>query len=194
MKIDFEKNNGLVPAIVQDSKTGKVLMLAYMNEEAWEKTLSTGRATYYSRSRQKLWIKGETSGNIQKIKETLHKLNIQESNYGSSTGNHFFGSGDGIDSYSPVNGKLIAENPPEPDFKGKEDYEYMPYLTVRMVARIQGFPDDWKFFGKKTAAYRQVGNAFPPPVARALGESIKKCLKKRQIFPAQLPDLNSILT
>jgi len=60
---------GLIPSIVQDYKTGEVLMLAFMNEEAWKTTLSTGKATYYSRSRQKLWVKGETSGNLQLIKE-----------------------------------------------------------------------------------------------------------------------------
>ena len=68
-KLDFDKTGGLVPAIVQDHQTDEVLMLAYINKEAWEATLSTGKATYYSRSRQKLWIKGETSGNMQMIRE-----------------------------------------------------------------------------------------------------------------------------
>jgi phosphoribosyl-AMP cyclohydrolase len=68
-KLDFSKLDGLLPAIVQDDESGDVLMLAYMNEEAWEASLSTGRATYFSRSRQKLWVKGETSGNVQLIKE-----------------------------------------------------------------------------------------------------------------------------
>lgn len=63
MYIDFEKMNGLVPAIIQDSVTRNVLMLGYMNEEAYQKTLSTGRVTFYSRSRGCLWTKGETSGN-----------------------------------------------------------------------------------------------------------------------------------
>ena len=67
--LDFSKFNGLVPAIVQDFETGEVLMLAFMNKEAWESTLSTGRATYFSRSRQKLWIKGETSGHVQIVRE-----------------------------------------------------------------------------------------------------------------------------
>lgn len=67
--LDFGKLNGLVPAIVQDAETGEVLMLAFMNKEAWETTLATGRASYFSRSRQKLWIKGETSGNVQIVKE-----------------------------------------------------------------------------------------------------------------------------
>ncbi len=63
MEINFEKGSGLVPVIVQDSDTNKVLMLAYMNSEAFELTLKTGRAVFFSRSRNKLWEKGETSGN-----------------------------------------------------------------------------------------------------------------------------------
>ncbi|MBF0228317.1 MAG: phosphoribosyl-AMP cyclohydrolase [Desulfamplus sp.] len=69
IKPDFTKNGGLVPAVVQDNETGEVLMLAYMNEESWKETLTSGMATYYSRSRKQLWKKGETSGNIQVIKE-----------------------------------------------------------------------------------------------------------------------------
>ena len=69
LKLDFKKSGGLIPAIVQDHETGEVLMLAYINKEAWEATLSTGKATYFSRSRQKLWIKGETSGNMQIVRE-----------------------------------------------------------------------------------------------------------------------------
>jgi len=69
IQLDFSKFKGLVPAIVQDFETGEVLMLAFMNKEAWESTLSTGRATYFSRSRQKLWIKGETSGHVQIVRE-----------------------------------------------------------------------------------------------------------------------------
>jgi phosphoribosyl-AMP cyclohydrolase len=68
-KLDFKKGNGLIPVIVQDAESKEVLMLAYANEEALEKTLSTGYAHYWSRSRKKLWMKGETSGNTQKIKE-----------------------------------------------------------------------------------------------------------------------------
>jgi len=69
IKLDFNKTGGLVPAIVQDYQTGEILMLAYMNPDAFNATLSTGKATYYSRSRQTLWVKGETSGNLQLIKE-----------------------------------------------------------------------------------------------------------------------------
>lgn len=61
-------SNGLIPVIVQDHKDGDVLMLAYMNAESVKRTLKTGKATYWSRSRQKYWVKGETSGNIQKVK------------------------------------------------------------------------------------------------------------------------------
>lgn len=66
-KPDFSKQQGLLPAIVQDAATGKVLMLAYMNELAWEKTVETSKAHYWSRSRQKLWLKGEESGHVQKV-------------------------------------------------------------------------------------------------------------------------------
>ena len=69
MKPDFSKHGGLLPAIVQNAGTGKVLMLAYMNELAWEKTLETGTAHYWSRSRQKLWLKGESSGHFQRVVE-----------------------------------------------------------------------------------------------------------------------------
>lgn len=69
MELDFTKTNGLIPAIAQDDETGDVLMLAYMNEASWKETLNSGMATYFSRSRQKLWKKGETSGNLQKVKE-----------------------------------------------------------------------------------------------------------------------------
>lgn len=71
MKLDFDKMGGLVPAIIQDWKTGQVLMLAYMNPIAWEKTLETGRAWFYSRSRNKQWMKGEESGNVQIVKEVF---------------------------------------------------------------------------------------------------------------------------
>lgn len=63
MDIDFEKLGGLVPAIIQDAVTGKVLMLGFMNQEAYDKTMETGKVTFWSRSRQTLWTKGETSGN-----------------------------------------------------------------------------------------------------------------------------------
>lgn len=69
MKVDFEKGNGLVPAIVQDAIGGEVLMLGYMNEESLRKTLETGLATYWSRSRNKLWTKGEKSGHYQHVQE-----------------------------------------------------------------------------------------------------------------------------
>jgi phosphoribosyl-AMP cyclohydrolase len=69
--IDFGKGDGLVPVIVQDDETGEVLMLAYMSREAWLKTLETGKATYWSRSRNELWVKGETSGHVQLVKEIL---------------------------------------------------------------------------------------------------------------------------
>ncbi|MCQ2184450.1 MAG: DNA cytosine methyltransferase [Bacteroidales bacterium] len=69
-----------------------------------------------------------------------------------------------------IDGKGIADDAPLSNFEGN------PRLTTRMVARIQGFPDDWRFKGGKTLVYRQIGNAFPPPVAKAVGEKIKECL------------------
>jgi len=70
--LDFSKSpDGLIPAIAQDAATGEVLMFAYMNAESWEETVRTGRAVYYSRSRKKLWRKGEESGNVQFVREIL---------------------------------------------------------------------------------------------------------------------------
>lgn len=73
-----------------------------------------------------------------------------------------------------VDGRGIADEPPPPGFDG------VPRLTIRMVARLQGFPDSWRFAGKKTPAYRQVGNAFPPPVAAAVAGKIAACLQERR--------------
>ena len=69
LTLNFDKLGGLVPAIAQDHQTGEILMLAFMNEAAWNATLTSGRATYYSRSRKCLWVKGQTSGNIQRVRE-----------------------------------------------------------------------------------------------------------------------------
>ena len=67
IEIDFEKLGGLVPAIVQDSASGEILMLGFMNDVAWEKTLSLGYVTFFSRTRNQLWTKGETSGNRLRV-------------------------------------------------------------------------------------------------------------------------------
>jgi DNA (cytosine-5)-methyltransferase 1 len=80
-----------------------------------------------------------------------------------------------------VDGLGIANEIPGPDFP----MTAMPKLTTRMVARLQGFPDSWEFSGRKTAAYRQVGNAFPPPVARALGQAIANALRHAGPAPAR---------
>lgn len=75
-----------------------------------------------------------------------------------------------------VDGLGIANEAPAADFEG------MPRLTVRMVARLQGFPDNWHFVGGKTQSYRQVGNAFPPPFAHAVARQLKQCLSARRLF------------
>jgi DNA (cytosine-5)-methyltransferase 1 len=75
-----------------------------------------------------------------------------------------------------VNGLSLADEAPEPDFVG------MPRLTVEMTARIQGFDETWKFHGRKTAAYRQVGNAFPPPVARSVAASLRQAIECKRVF------------
>ena len=76
MELDFKKMDGLVPAIIQDADTRVVLMLGFMNEEAFQKTVETGKVTFYSRTKQRLWTKGETSGNflnVVSIKEDCDK-------------------------------------------------------------------------------------------------------------------------
>lgn len=78
-----------------------------------------------------------------------------------------------------VEGRSIADAAPGSDFCG------LPRLTLRMVARIQGFPDSWQFFGRKTAAYRQVGNAFPPPVACAVANNLRVALSVQRLFPVK---------
>lgn len=72
MKLDFEKGGGLIPAIIQDSKTNQVLMLGYMNEESLAKTKETGKVTFFSRSKNRLWMKGETSGNTLTVVDILN--------------------------------------------------------------------------------------------------------------------------
>lgn len=94
IKVDFEKGNGLVPAIVQDVRTKEVLMLGYMNEESLKKTLETKLATYWSRSRNELWTKGETSGHYQHVKniyvdcdEDTLLLEVEQDGAACHTGN-----------------------------------------------------------------------------------------------------------
>jgi len=71
IELDFDKGGGILPAVVQDYDTSEVLMLAYMNRDSLARTIETGKATYWSRSRRELWVKGETSGNLQVVKEIL---------------------------------------------------------------------------------------------------------------------------
>ncbi len=76
-KLDFKKGNGLIPVVVQDAKTKEILMQAYANREAVENTLKTGKATYWSRSRNELWVKGETSGTHPKNHLRLNRLRLR---------------------------------------------------------------------------------------------------------------------
>lgn len=78
-----------------------------------------------------------------------------------------------------VEGKSLANDAPERDFVG------MPRLTLRMAARLQGLPDNWQFYGNKTTQYRQIGNAFPPPVAKAVAANLKVALNLRKVFPVK---------
>ena len=71
MELDFKKGGGMLPAVVQEAGTGKVLMLGYMNQEAYRKTLESGNVTFFSRSQNKLWMKGESSGHVLKVREVL---------------------------------------------------------------------------------------------------------------------------
>lgn len=87
-----------------------------------------------------------------------------------------------------VDGKGVANEAPGPT----AGQRHVPKLTVRMTARIQGFPDEWKFAGKKTAAYRQIGNAFPPPVAQAVGFSLIAALRKRALIVPVQEELSSL--
>ena len=79
IKLNFEKGDGLVPAIAQDWKSGEIFMMAYMNKESWDLTLKTGIVHYWSRSRSCLWKKGESSGNIQLVKEIRVDCNVSGS-------------------------------------------------------------------------------------------------------------------
>ena len=88
-----------------------------------------------------------------------------------------------------VNGKLVAVDPPGQDWNGEP-----PILTVRMAAILQGFPAAWPIYGKKTAAYRQVGNAFPPPVAQAIGEKIHAALAAADAAAAKEPNVRLLAT
>jgi phosphoribosyl-AMP cyclohydrolase len=69
IEIDFKKGEGFIPVVIQDASTNQVLMLGYMNRKSWEETLKTGKVTFWSRSRKKLWLKGETSGHFQEVRE-----------------------------------------------------------------------------------------------------------------------------
>ena len=81
MKLDFEKMGGLIPAIVQDNNTNKVLMLGFMNEEAYEETKETGKVTFFSRTKNRLWMKGETSGNTLQVVSMMVEYLMDSANW-----------------------------------------------------------------------------------------------------------------
>lgn len=110
--------NGLIPAVAQDVKSGDVVMLAYMNEESLRETLKTGYATYFSRSRQQLWKKGETSGNVQRVREILYDcdgdallLKIEQTGVACHTGEYscFHNSLTGADAAAPASSHVLDE-------------------------------------------------------------------------------------
>ena len=78
MDLNFEKMNGLIPAIIQDNSTSKVLMLGFMNEEAYRKTVETGKVTFFSRTKNRLWTKGEESGNFLNVVSIKEDCDIQD--------------------------------------------------------------------------------------------------------------------
>lgn len=84
MEINFDKMNGLVPAIIQDATTRKVLMLGFMNKEAYEKTVETGKVTFYSRTKERLWTKGEQSGNFLNVVSIQNRLRSRYFTYSGS--------------------------------------------------------------------------------------------------------------
>jgi len=71
MEMNFDKLDGLIPAVIQDAQTSEVLMVGFMNQEAWEKTLQTRKAHFFSRTRNRLWMKGETSGHVQEVERII---------------------------------------------------------------------------------------------------------------------------
>ena len=125
MKLDYNKLNGLIPAIIQDNHTGKVLMLGFMNEEAYEQTNSTGKVTFFSRTKNRLWTKGEESGNF------LHVVSIAED--------------------CDMDTLLIKVNPVGPvchtgqdtcfNEKNKEDIMFLKYLQDFIGRRRQEMPE-----------------------------------------------------
>lgn len=94
-KINFSKQGGLIPAVIQDCNSGQVLMLAYMNQESLSKTIETGKTWFFSRSRQELWMKGESSGHVQEVKEILYDcdedtvlIKVQQTGVACHTGHY----------------------------------------------------------------------------------------------------------
>ena len=116
-KLKFDAN-GLIPAVAQDVKSGDVVMLAYMNKESLTETIETGYATYFSRSRQQLWKKGETSGNVQRVREILYDcdgdallLKIDQTGVACHTGEYscFHNSLTGKDESAPASSHVLEE-------------------------------------------------------------------------------------
>ncbi len=121
MELNFDKLNGLIAAVIQDYKTGKVLMVGFMNKEAYEKTIETGKVWYYSRTRKELWMKGNTSGKVQIVKDILidcddDTLLIKAEQKGDASCH------DGYETcfYRKIDGRIIGKK----GFDPKEVYKY----------------------------------------------------------------------
>ena len=164
MKIDFDKikfdERGLVPAIVQE-ESGQVLMLAYMNRESLEKTLETGYTWFYSRSRQKLWQKGETSGNVQQVKELYYDcdgdtllVKVHQTGVACHTGSYSCFSGRRLDE----NDKSLAvvKQPPQEDL-ALVLYELYSVIKDRQRHPVEGSYTNYLFGKGQDKILKKVG-------------------------------------
>ncbi len=165
-QIDFSKLGGLIPAVAQDYLSGEVLMLAFMNEEALKKTVETGVAHYFSRSRHKLWKKGETSGNIQSIKEIFFDcdsdsilLKVVQKGVACHTGHRTC-------FYSKINNSLIAKNDGRNQERKAGDNDKELFYSLKLIYDL--------------VASRKGADPNKSYVARLLNAGVEKIGKKLQ--------------